>query len=117
MTLSLCEVDNPRTGRLAPPLHEQKREASVATAEVCHCQGVSSASHATKSTGELVARHSHKRKTSRNRECSQERQLANERIRAVKNDVRDFPIFRRTRSTSCGTRSSTASHGNGFPKS
>ena len=66
---------------MASPLHMQKREASAIFAS--HSRGESSTSHLPhSSTGRPVASHSHKRKSSRDMRNSQERQLANERIRA-----------------------------------
>ena len=75
------EVDDGQCRQLASPLQMQKREASAIFAG--HTRGESSTSHSPhSSTGRSVAPHSHKRKSSRDMRKSQERQLANERIRA-----------------------------------
>ena len=63
-TLFSGEVDDPRIGKLASPLLEQKKEASVTGAGVYYSQGERSTSHSQhRDTGKPVARHSHKRKT------------------------------------------------------
>ena len=56
--LSLCEVDDTCIERLASPLLEQKREASVILAGVHHSQRENSTSHSPhQSEGKLSARH------------------------------------------------------------
>ena len=68
VTLLTSEVDDPRIGRLASPLLEQKREAGVILAGVYHSQRENSTVHTPQiSTARPVARLSHKRKTSRDR--------------------------------------------------
>ena len=91
---SFEEVDDTCIERLDSPQLEQKREASVIFARVYHFQREKL--HVTLTTPKYreTCVETHKRRSSRDRKSSQERQLADEGTRAERREVRDFPIFR-----------------------
>ena len=86
-------MDN-ASGQLASPLRMHKREASAIPARIDHSKRENSVSHSPHpSNGRPVSSHSHKRKSSRDRISSQERQLDHESIRAEQREVRNFLKF------------------------
>ena len=94
------EVDERQSiGRMASPLPWQKREAVAIFARIYHSTretSMSQSSH-TPRTVQLVASHSHKRKSSRDIRSVQDKHLENERVRAEHQEVQEAELKKRSK--------------------